>query len=82
MAKEVAVRGMLAIGVLLLVLGIGVLVYPCFTVTDGDKAVDLGPVEVFTEDTDTVQIPRLLGIAGIAAGAVFIVLGARGPRTA
>ena len=75
-------RGMLAIGVLLLVLGIGVLVWPTFTVTDRDKALDIGPVEVYTEDQESIEIPRLVGIAGIAAGAVFIVLGARGPRTA
>jgi hypothetical protein len=73
---------MLAIGILLLVLGIGVLAYPAISVTDRDKAVDIGPVEVYTEDTDTVQLPRLLGIAGIAAGAVFIVLGSRSSRVA
>ena len=70
-------KGLLAIGVLLLAIGIGVLAWPVISYTERDKAIDLGPVEVFTQEEEHVRLPRILGFAGIAAGAALIVLGSR-----
>lgn len=66
-------RGLLASGIVLLVLGLFMLAAPMIRYTDRDKAVDIGPLEVETETERQVDIPRTLGVVTAAAGVALIV---------
>lgn len=70
-------RGLLVLGIVLLLGGLAMLVWPAFTYTTTDEVLDIGPVEVTTQDRDRVELPPLLGIGAAVAGVVFIVLGTR-----
>jgi len=70
-------RGLLAGGIVLLVLGLIMLAAPMFHYTDRDKAVDIGPLEIATETERQVDIPRTLGVVTAAAGVVLIVASRR-----
>jgi hypothetical protein len=66
-------RGLLATGMVLLVVGLLMLAAPMIRYTDRDTAVDIGPLEVETETQRQVDIPRTLGIVTAAAGVALIV---------
>jgi hypothetical protein len=70
-------RGMLALGVVLLIVGLAVLAWPKIPYTEKKKAVDIGPIEVQTETQKHVSLPPLLGIASAASGVALIALGRR-----
>jgi hypothetical protein len=67
-------------GIVLFIAGLAVLVWPAFTYTTTEEVLDIGPVEVTTEDRNRVELPPLLGLGTAAAGITMIVLGTR--RTA
>jgi hypothetical protein len=66
-------RGLLATGMVLLVVGLLMLAAPMIRYTDRDTAVDIGPLEVETETQRQVDIPRTLGVVTAAAGVALIV---------
>ena len=66
-------RGLLAGGIVLLVLGLFMLAAPMIRYTDRDKAIDIGPLEVETETERQLDIPRTLGVVTAAAGVALIV---------
>ncbi len=68
-------RTSLGIGVLLIVIGLAVLVWPVFSYTDRDTVIDAGPLQVTTEDTEHVRVPPILGGATILVGAAIAALG-------
>ena len=70
-------RAMVIFGIVLLIAGLAVLVWPSFTYTTTEEVLDVGPLEVTTEDRDRVELPPLLGLGAAAAGITMIVLGAR-----
>jgi hypothetical protein len=71
---------MLVLGIVLLLAGLAALVWPAITFTDRDTVLDVGPVEVTTEERETVPLPPILGGVAVAAGVALIAIGAR--RTA
>ena len=73
-------RAMVILGIVLVIAGLAVLVWPAFTYTTTEEVLDIGPLEVTTEDRDRVELPPLLGLGAAAAGITMIVLGTR--RTA
>ena len=73
-------RAMLILGVFLFIVGVAALVWPAFTYTTTEEVLDVGPVEVTTEDRERVEFPPLLGLGVAAAGVALIVIGSR--RTA
>ena len=73
-------RGMVVLGIVLLIAGLAALVWPAITYTTTEEVLDIGPVEVTTEDRDRINLPPILGVGAAAAGVAFIVLGSR--RTA
>jgi uncharacterized membrane protein HdeD (DUF308 family) len=70
-------RGLVVFGIVLLLAGLAALIWPAITVTTTEKAVDLGPIEVLTEDKDTLPLPPVFGIAAAATGVVLIAVGSR-----
>lgn len=73
-------RGLAVIGIVLLLAGLASLIWPTITYTRTKKAVDLGPIEVTTQDKEHIPLSPVFGIAAAATGIVLIVVGSR--RTA
>jgi hypothetical protein len=70
-------RPIVLFGIILLIAGLAVLVWPAFTYTTTEEVLDVGPVEVTTQDRERVELPPLLGLGVAAAGVAMIVLGSR-----
>jgi hypothetical protein len=64
-------------GLILIVLGVIALAYQGFSYTTREKAVDLGPIEITTEQKKTVPISPILGGLALAGGVVLVVAGGR-----
>jgi uncharacterized membrane protein YidH (DUF202 family) len=65
------------IGVLLIVFGIFALAVGGIRYIDRDKVVDLGPLEVTTEERKSIPLSPIVGLGALAGGIVLVVVGAR-----
>jgi len=70
------------VGILLIVLGLLGLAYGGINWTHKDKVVDLGPVEVTRNKSESVPLPPLAGGACLLAGTVLLIASARGGKLA
>lgn len=59
--------------ILLIVAGTIALAYQGFSYTTREKAVDLGPLQIVTEEKHTLPIPPILGGIAIIAGVALLV---------
>jgi uncharacterized membrane protein YidH (DUF202 family) len=69
-------RAMKLLGIVLIVLGVIGLGYGGISWTQQKKVVDLGPVEVTHDKTESIPIPPIVGGICLVAG-VLVVLGDR-----
>ena len=60
------------IGVVLIVIGIAALAWGGVFWTDRDTVVDIGELEVTTEQREGVALPPVVGILAIVGGAVLL----------
>lgn len=67
------------IGVVLIIVGIIALAYQGITYTTRNKAVDLGSLQITTEQTHTIPLPPLLGVLALVGGVVLLVANKRQP---
>ena len=74
-------RQLTTIGVILIVLGLLGFVVPRITYTEETTAVDIGPVEVTTEQERSIPIPDIAAGAAVVAGVVMVVMGSGSRRT-
>jgi hypothetical protein len=65
------------VGILLIVLGIGALVYQGFSYTTREKVIDLGPLQATAERQKTVPLPPIVGIVAVVAGVALVIAGGR-----
>jgi len=72
-------RGIMLLGVLLLVGGLVGLASPMISYTKTDKVVDLGPVEITAEREKHVPVPPIVGGLAAVAGLIIIVAANRKP---
>ena len=72
-------RNIMWVGVLLIVLGVGGLIVQNVSFTENKKVLDVGPLQVTTEERHNVPIPTIAGIIAVLAG-IGIVFAAK--RTA
>ena len=70
-------KGLVLIGVILIVLGIIGLAYQGFTYTTREKVIDLGPLKASVEREKTVPLPPILGGLAVAAGVFLVWMGSR-----
>ena len=61
-------RNLVAVGVVLVVLGIVGLVVQNVSFTETKKVVDIGPLQVNSEENHNVPIPTIAGIVAVLAG--------------
>lgn len=72
-------RSLLWVGVALIVLGIGGLVFENVSFTESKKVVDIGPVQVHADKERTVHIPTIASVLSIVAGFGLILVSRRKP---
>jgi hypothetical protein len=72
-------KPMAFVGVLLLVLGLGALVYQGITYTSRETVIDIGPVHATADREKTLPLPPVVGIVAVAGGVVLLVAGMRKP---
>ena len=61
-------------GAVLVILGIGGLVYGGVTYTTKDKVLDLGSIQATAEEQHHVPIPQIACIAAVVAGVIFVAV--------
>jgi uncharacterized membrane protein len=62
------------LGIVLMLAGIGGLVFRSVHWTETEKVVDVGPIEVNAEKQHSVWIPTAAGIAAVLAGLGLVVV--------
>ena len=70
-------RNLMLVGVLLVVLGLAGLIVQNVRFTETKKVVDLGPLQVTSEEKHNLPIPTIAGIAAIVAGLGLVILSRR-----
>jgi hypothetical protein len=65
------------LALLLIVGGIAGLAYPYITYTEKEKVVDVGPIEINSEEEKTVSIPQIAAVAAIIIGIGMLAMGSR-----
>ncbi len=70
---------MKGIGIILVILGLIGFALGGFSYTTEEEVLDLGELEVETEETQSVQIPPLASGAAVAVGLALIVAGSMKP---
>lgn len=70
-------KGLLILGVLLLVGGILALVYGGFSYAKETHDAKLGPLELAVTERERVEVPQWLGVAAVVAGGALLYLGGR-----
>jgi uncharacterized membrane protein YidH (DUF202 family) len=62
------------IGLVLVIVGIAALAWGGVFWTDRDTVVDIGELEVTTEEREGVAVPPVLGIIAIVGGAILLLV--------
>jgi uncharacterized membrane protein YidH (DUF202 family) len=70
-------RNLTSIGLVLIVIGIVALVVQNVRFTETRKVVDLGPLQVRSEEQHNIPIPTVAGIAAIVAGLGLVIVSRR-----
>ena len=63
------------IAVILIAVGIAALAYQGITYMTKEKVVDIGPIEVTAEKTNTIPLPPIVGALALVGGIVLLVAG-------
>ena len=63
------------IGIILIVIGIAALAYQGITYTTREKVVDIGPIHMTADKTNTIPLPPVLGGLALVGGIVLLVIG-------
>ena len=70
-------RGLTLIGAVLVVLGVGALLFGHFSYTETKPLVDAGPIHINTQEDHTVWIPTIAGVVILLAGVGLVFAGRR-----
>jgi hypothetical protein len=76
-SKEIAVRTLTIIGVLLMAFGIVALGIQSITYFTTERAVDIGPLQIDVQRPHTLVFHPIAGAVAVAAGLVLVVVGAK-----
>jgi hypothetical protein len=62
-------------GIIFIVIGIVALAYQGITYTTREKVVDIGPIHMTADKTNTIPLPPILGGLALVGGIVLLVMG-------
>jgi len=71
------VKPIVIAGIVLIVLGLGALVYGGITYTSRETVIDIGPIQATANRERTFPLPPVAGIVAVVAGIALMVGGAR-----
>ena len=74
-------KGIIVLGVALIILGVVALSYQGITYTKREKILDIGPVQATTDREKTIPLPPLLGGLSLAGGIALVIVGAMKSRS-
>ena len=67
-------RPKLIVAVILIALGIVAFTYQGITYTTREKKIDLGPLQVTTEKTNTIPLPPIVGAISLVGGIALLLM--------
>lgn len=70
-------RNMTVLGVVLVLLGVGALLFGHFSYSQTKPVADIGPIHVNAQEEHHVSIPTIAGIVVVIAGLGLVVMGRR-----
>jgi len=65
------------IAIALIVIGVLSFAYQGITYKTRDKTVDLGPLQITTEQTHTIPLPPVIGVFALVGGIVMLVINSK-----
>ena len=65
------------LGVVLVLIGVGVLLFGHFTYSETKPVADIGPVHINSQEEHSVYIPTIAGIVVVIAGLGLVMVGRR-----
>jgi len=68
-------RPKILIAIILIAVGIAAFAYQGITYVTKEKVVDIGPIEVTSEKTNTIPLPPIVGAIALVGGIVLLVVG-------
>ncbi len=63
------------LAVILIALGIAAFAYQGITYTTREKVVDIGPLKVTSEKSNTIPLPPIVGAIALAGGIALLIIG-------
>jgi hypothetical protein len=66
---------MKTLGIILIIVGIIAFAYQGITYTSKKKVVDIGPVQVTANKTNTIPLPPIVGGIALVGGIVLLLVG-------
>jgi hypothetical protein len=66
---------MKTLGIILIIVGIIAFAYQGITYTSKKKVVDIGPVQVTANKTNTIPLPPIVGGIALVGGIVLLLIG-------
>jgi hypothetical protein len=72
-------KTIIAIGIILIIIGVVSLVYQGITYTTHKEVVEVGPIQATVEKKKTIPLPPILGGLALAGGIVLIIVGVKRP---
>jgi len=73
-------KGLVILGVVLLLLGLAALLHPNITYSKRDEVMKVGPIQATVEKQETVQVPVGVAALLLIAGIGLVVIGAQVKR--
>jgi hypothetical protein len=70
-------RPKIIIAIILIALGIAAFAYQGITYTTREKVVDIGPIQMTADKTNTIPLPPIMGAIALVGGIVLLVVGSR-----
>jgi membrane-bound ClpP family serine protease len=65
------------IGIILIVVAVAAFGYQGISYTSREKVIDLGPLQMTAEKTNTIPLPPIVGAVALIGGLVLLVSGSR-----
>jgi hypothetical protein len=65
------------IAIILIAVGIVAIAYQGITYTTREKVVDIGPIQMTADKTNTIPLPPIVGAIALVGGIVLLITGSR-----